>query len=217
MNIEELVKSKGYNQRIMYISDYGSKVYGTFTEKSDNDIVVILDSDEQFYEVSVFKEYNLDLHIISFREFERLLQKHDIMALEVFYSNEAHLRKHFNFNIIHDTLRRSVSSVCGNSWSKARKKLEIPEESDYIAIKSLFHSIRILSYGIDLAKDGKIDFKNVLINSNTGEKITCENLWYSIQQKYESGWRWSEFKAQYTPLQNANATYFRKLAPLDLG
>lgn len=217
MNIEELAKSKGYNQRIIYISDFGSKVYGTLTEKSDNDIVVILDSDVQFYEVSVFKEYNLDLHIISFREFERLLQKHDIMALEVFYSNEDDLRKHFNFNIIHDTLRRSVSSVCGNSWSKCRKKLGIPEESDYIAIKSLFHSIRILSYGIDLSKDGKIDFKNILIDANTGEKITCENLWNNIQQKYGAGWRWSEFKAQYTPLQNANATYFRKLAPLDLG
>ncbi len=217
MNIEELVKSKGYNQRIMYISDYGSKVYGTLTEKSDNDVIVILDSDDYFYEVSVFKEYNLDLHIISFREFERLLQKHDIMALETYYQFPKSFQSLFDFNLIHDNLRRSVSSICGNSWSKARKKLEIPEESDYIGIKSLFHSIRILSYGIDLAKDGKIDFKNVLIDANTGKKISCRNLWQRIQQKYESGWRWLEFKAHYTPIQNSNATLFRKLAHLDLG
>ena len=217
MNIEELVKSKGYNQRIMYISDYGSKVYGTLTKKSDTDVVVILDSDDYFYEVSVFEEHKLDLHIISFREFERLLQKHDIMALETYYQFPRSFQSLFDFNLIHDTLRRSVSSVCGNSWSKARKKLEIPEESDYIGIKSLFHSIRILSYGIDLARDGKIDFKNVLIDAKSGEKISCSELWEAIQEQYESSWRWQEFKAHYTPIQNANATLFRKIAQLDLG
>ena len=127
MNIEELIKFKGYNQRIMYISDYGSKVYGTLTEKSDNDVIVILDSDDYFYEVSVFEEHKLDLHIISFREFERLLQKHDIMALETYYQFPRSFQSLFDFNLIHDTLRRSISSICGNSWSKARKKLEIPE------------------------------------------------------------------------------------------
>ena len=138
------------------------------------------------------------------------------MALEIYYQFNNIERKMFNFSLDLDKLRRRVSAICGNSWSKARKKLEIPEEDDYIALKSLFHSIRILSYGIDLAETGNIDFKNVLIDANSNKKITCSNLWNRIQQKYDSGWRWKEFKEKYTPIQNKNATEFRKIAPLNI-
>lgn len=197
---------------------YGSSVYGTKTEKSDLDIIYIVDNDKEIYEVLQSKDFpfcsgyteKVDLHYISKESFLNLLNRHDIMALEVYYQMRDDQRLMFTFNLNLDTLRRSVSAVCSNSWSKARKKLEIPEEDDYIGLKSLFHSIRILSFGIDIAKDNKIDYLNVLID---GEKISCSNFWHSLQQKYESGWRWPEFKAKYTPLQNANATEFRKLAP----
>lgn len=197
---------------------YGSSVYGTKTEKSDLDIIYIADTDKEIYEVLQSKDFpfcsgyteKVDLHYISKESFLNLLNRHDIMALEVYYQMRDDQRLMFPFNLNLDTLRRSVSAVCSNSWSKARKKLEIPEEDDYIGLKSLFHSIRILSFGIDIAKDNKIDYLNVLID---GEKISCSNFWHSLQQKYESGWRWPEFKAKYTPLQNANATEFRKLAP----
>ena len=197
---------------------YGSSVYGTKTEKSDLDIIYIADNDKEIYEVLQSKDFpfcsgyteKVDLHYISKESFLNLLNRHDIMALEVYYQMRDDQRLMFPFNLNLDTLRRSVSAVCSNSWSKARKKLEIPEEDDYIGLKSLFHSIRILSFGIDIAKDNKIDYLNVLID---GEKISCSNFWHSLQQKYESGWRWPEFKAKYTPLQNANATEFRKLAP----
>lgn len=197
---------------------YGSSVYGTKTEKSDLDIIYIADNDKEIYEVLQSKDFpfcsgyteKVDLHYISKESFLNLLNRHDIMALEVYYQMRDDQRLMFPFNLNLDTLRRSVSAVCSNSWSKARKKLEIPEEDDYIGLKSLFHSIRILSFGIDIAKDNKIDYLNVLID---GEKIRCSNFWHSLQQKYESGWRWPEFKAKYTPLQNANATEFRKLAP----
>lgn len=207
------------NETFIHIDFWGSDIYGTTSEKSDKDIVLIYESDKEIYDVIQTKDYpnlftdelsNVDLHIISSRTFQRLLNEHNIMALEVYYHSKDFLQNYFEFKLNLDTLRRSVSAVCSNSWSKARKKLEIPEEDDYIGLKSLFHSIRILSFGIDIAKDNKIDYLNVLID---GEKISCSNFWHSLQQKYESGWRWPEFKAKYTPLQNANATEFRKLAP----
>ena len=142
-----------------------------------------------------------------------LLNEHDIMALEIYYQFNNIEREMFNFLLDLDKLRRRVSAICGNSWSKARKKLEIPEEDDYIALKSLFHSIRILSYGIDLAETGNIDFKNVLVNGN---KIKCSELLKMIMSEYDSGWRWEEFKEKYTPIQNKNATEFRKIAPLTM-
>ena len=214
-NILEALKLN-YNVRV--VEHFGSTVYGARTDKSDIDIIAICDSDEDLYAIYQSKDYpefsdysrEVDLHIISTRTFQELLDEHDIMSLETYYQMHEDDKELFEFTLDLDKLRRKISAVVNNSWSKARKKLDIPEEDDYLGLKSLFHSIRILSYGIDLARDGGIDFKNILID---GEKISCSNFWHRLRQKYESGWRWKEFKAKYTPLQNANASTFRLLAP----
>ena len=206
----EISQHYRFAKHIMIIVEYGSSVYGTTTEKSDTDLICVVNTDEDIYEVLVHKEHNLDLHIISTRTFKELLDEHDIMALETYYQLSNSFKSLLEFTLDLDKLRRKISAVVNNSWSKARKKLNIPEEDDYIALKSLFHSIRILSYGIDLARDGRIDFKNVLID---GEKIACSNFWKQLQYEYSQGFRWKEFKAEYTSLQNSNATLFRTLAP----
>lgn len=214
----DMLNKLNLNHNARAVQHFGSTVYGTRTDKSDIDIIAITESDEDLYVIYQSKDYpefsdysrNVDLHIISTKTFQKLLDEHDIMALETYYQMHDSDKVLFKFSLDLDKLRRKVSAVCSNSWSKARKKLDIPEEDDYLGLKSLFHSIRILSYGIDIARDGSIDFKNVLID---GEKISCSNLWNRILQKYESGWRWKEFKEKYTPLQNGNATLFRLLAP----
>ena len=213
-----MIAKVNLDYKIITALHYGSIVYGTRTERSDIDIIAIVQSDEDLYNIYQSKDYpefsdystDVDLHLISIKTFQELLNNHDIMALETYYQMHEDDKELFKFSLDLDKLRRKVSAVCSNSWSKARKKLDIPEEDDYLGLKSLFHSIRILSLGIDIAKDGKIDFKNILID---GKKISCSNFWHRIQQKYESGWRWKEFKAVYTPLQNSNATTFRLLAP----
>lgn len=220
----DIINKLNLHYKIIAVTHFGSTVYGTRTDKSDIDIIAITESDEDLYVIYQSKDYpefsdyssNVDLHIISTRTFQELLDGHDIMALETYYQLCEDDKELFRFSLDLDKLRRKVSEVCSNSWSKARKKLDIPEEDDYLGLKSLFHSIRILSYGIDIAQDGKIDFKNVLIDADSGEKIKCSNLFNRILQKYESGWRWKEFKKKYTPLQNSNATLFRLLAPKEL-
>ena len=217
-NILETLKLN-YNVRV--VEHYGSTVYGTRTERSDIDIIAISESEEDSYTIYQSKDYpelsdysrDVDLHIISTKTFQEILNNHDIMALETYYQMHEDDKELFEFTLDLDKLRRKVSAVCSNSWSKARKKLDIPEEDDYLGLKSLFHSIRILSYGIDIARDGKIDFKNILID---GEKISCSNFWKQLQYEYSQGFRWKEFKAEYTPLQNSNATTFRLLAPKEL-
>ena len=208
-----------YSVRV--VEHFGSTVYGTRTERSDIDIIAISESEEDSYTIYQSKDYpelsdysrDVDLHIISTKTFQEILNNHDIMALETYYQMHEDDKELFEFTLDLDKLRRKVSAVCSNSWSKARKKLDIPEEDDYLGLKSLFHSIRILSYGIDLARDGGIDFKNILID---GEKISCSNFWKQLQYEYNQGWRWKEFKAEYTPLQNSNASTFRSLAPKEL-
>ena len=217
----DMLQKLNLNYNVRIVEHYGSTVYKTRTNNSDIDIICIAELDEELYEIyqsfkySEFEYYseNVDLHIISTKTFQKLLDEHDIMALETWFQMHEDDKSLFKFKLNLDTLRRKVSAVVSNSWSKARKKLDIPKEDDYIALKSLFHSIRILSYGIDIARNGKIDFENVLID---GEKISCSNFWKQLQYEYSQGFRWKEFKAEYTPLQNKNATFFRELAPKEL-
>lgn len=203
-----------------FMSYYGSIVYNTNTKISDTDIVYVFDSSEDIYEVieahkmpEFFDLPKIDLHYISTFAFQKLLNSHDIMALETYYQLPNDYKEWFNFELNLDTLRRKISAVVSNSWSKARKKLDIPEESDYIALKSLFHSLRILSYGINLAESNKIDYLNVTLDSR---KMTCKELLEDILNDYNNGYRWIEFKEKYKQIQNANATKFRLLAPKEL-
>lgn len=203
-----------------FMSYYGSIVYNTNTKISDTDIVYVFDSSEDIYEVieahkmpEFFDLPKIDLHYISTFAFQKLLNSHDIMALETYYQLPNDYKEWFNFELNLDTLRRKISAVVSNSWSKARKKLDIPEESDYIALKSLFHSLRILSYGINLAESNKIDYLNVTLDSR---KMTYKELWEDILNDYNNGFRWIEFKEKYKQIQNANATKFRLLAPKEL-
>ena len=203
-----------------FITYYGSIIYGTNTKISDTDIVYVFDSSEDIYEVieaqkmpEFFDLPKIDLHYISTFAFQKLLNSHDIMALETYYQLPNDYKEWFNFELNLDTLRRKISAVVSNSWSKARKKLDIPEESDYIALKSLFHSLRILSYGINLAESNKIDYLNVTLDSR---KMTCKELLEDILNDYNNGYRWIEFKEKYKQIQNANATKFRLLAPKEL-
>lgn len=214
----DMAQQLGFTDKCLGVYKYGSSIYGTKTEKSDLDLVFIADTEKEIYEVLQSKDFpfcsgyteKVDLHYISKESFIKLLNEHDIMALEVYYQMRDDERLKYPFNLNLDTLRRSVSAVCSNSWSKARKKLDIPEEDDYIGLKSLFHSVRILSFGRNIAKDNKIDYLNVLIKN---EVVKSKDFWLQLENEYNSGFRWKEFKLKYTEIQNFNATEFRKLAP----
>src|SRR5690606_16367271 len=100
-------------------------------------------------------------------------------------------------------LRRSISAVASNSFVKCKKKLiKGPDYNPYIAKKSLFHSLRILDFGIQIATHGKImDFSS------------CNHLYRDIMSIESDDWE--IFKEKYTPLANSLKSKFKKVAPLD--
>jgi predicted nucleotidyltransferase len=90
------------DEKILSIYLYGSRVYGTATEKSDYDFVVVINSEKLFLDVLEIQGNHVSVY--NKKQFQELVDQHE----------------------------------------------------EYIAKKSLWHSFRIIYFGIQLATTGKI-------------------------------------------------------------
>lgn len=188
------------SDKIVGVYPFGSFTYDTTTDKSDADFVVIVDSDGVDH--VQYETPQLDIHILSINHYKKLLDNHDIMALEVFYNPYALKKFKVDFKPNLAKLRHSISAVVSNSWVKAKKKVELENEDSWVGYKSLFHSMRILDFGIQIARDGAI------LNY-----ASVSPLLFQILGMVRANRPFSEIMAHFKPIQNANLTLFRQLAP----
>ena len=181
------------------IFPFGSQVYGTCTAKSDWDyLAVIPDS----FAIGTGTEYNhnkVNVHIYKKKDWQDQLNQHKIHTLEAYYLPDNVCRTNFKFNLSLSALRHELSQKASNSFVKAKKKIEV-EKDFLVGWKSLFHSLRILDFGIQIATKGCIE-----------NYSSCNLHWQDIinNPQYE----WDYYKKKYQPVYNDLATEFRKAAP----
>jgi hypothetical protein len=132
------------------------------------------------------------------------------MAMECYFQENPIKSLNLEINFELKQLRHSISSTSNNSYVKCKKKLTIEEQNEqnqYIGVKSLFHSIRIIKLGIEIAKKITIEKDNVLdFNSNN---LFKEILEFSKNVNY----KWENLHEKYKPIFNKYSTEFKKLAP----
>lgn len=182
-----------YPQCNIYL--YGSHVYNTNSEKSDYDFIIVGNTTS---EESIKTEFG-DLHFYSKPDFMNLLYRQEISALECYFLPEEFKRERFPLEWTLDLgkLRDSCSQKSSNSWVKAKKKLLV-ENEPYLAQKSLFHSLRIIQFAIQIAATGKL--------SNFDTRI----LWNEVVSLPLDWEHWvSHFKSRYNSLKSE----FKKNAP----
>lgn len=201
--------------------EYGSRVYGTHDEHSDWDAYKIVDGTEIKVEQwgnSPFEQRGRPSDrnevMCSVDEFQKVLDAHDVVALEVYFQgqeNESFKSLGLEFNLDIAKLRHVFSEKISHSWVKAKKLLEVeaPQyprcdwryvEEIYRGKKSLFHSLRITRFGIQIAKFGQIhDFQE------------CAKLHKEIMSMEDENWQ--PYKDKYQPLKNQYMSEFRELAP----
>lgn len=184
------------DEPILKVYQYGSIVYGSHTPDSDSDYIVVVDSDEPLLYYSV-REDDSDYTIYSPSYFIKKIKEHNISILEcIFQSEDDPFVKHFTYNP--ENLRRSISAISSNSFVKCKKKIRDGEP--YIGKKSMFHSIRILMFGIQIAKYGKIvDYRE------------ANELLPIIMNMSE----WDEIKFVCQPIYNELKSEFKLLVPLE--
>lgn len=182
---------------IIKVYRYGSRVYRCHQDNSDYDFIVVVRADEDLY-YGVGTTANVNFTVYSESMFIKKIKEHHISIMEcIFQSEDDPYVKYFELN--KSQLRRAIRSVSSNSYVKCKKKLA--QGDDYIGKKSLFHSLRILNFGIQIALYGKIvDYAS----ANVFHKMIFEmsNDWVELDYKFK-------------PIYNSMSSVFKKLAPLE--
>jgi predicted nucleotidyltransferase len=200
------------NNNIIAMYDYGSTVYGTRSEKSDNDVIMVVndkDKDHLQQELSAW----FDVNVYSHQEFTELIKKHEITALECLALPESNIWKKpeqdWQFELNLPELRQSLSAKSSNSWVKAKKKFIVEQDyAPYIGQKSAWHAIRIMEFGYQIATQGKIE-NFAAVNHLLPQIMKC-NSWQEIDDQFrktcnEYSSRFRQVAPKELPVQNSNA------------
>lgn len=192
--LNDIIKeAKVHPSRVKGCYIFGSRVYGTSSEISDWDVILVCNTSATEREL---KSDLYNIHIIIPAVFEKLIKDNHVKAIECLFAPDWAVLKKFpcEFKLKMDSLRHNYSHTVSNSWVKCKKKLE--QGDYYIGVKSIFHSIRIADFGIQFVKTGGINYESM------------NWLWDEIKTKE---WTWEELKEKYQPLRNSKMTEFRML------
>jgi predicted nucleotidyltransferase len=194
------------------VTPFGSRVYGTAREDSDYDYIAVYapgrykfwpeQSPNIHKDDMTWESGNVTIHQWGYREFEDLLNQYsNIEALEVYFHPSSKLKNNIWYVRNLEALRTSISKTSSNSWVKAKKKIW---QGDYLlGQKSLFHSLRVLEFGIQIAE------WRTIIDFSAANKYWIEIQ--EIAQHHKDDW--GVFYERFHLQHNRLSTEFRKLAP----
>ncbi len=196
MNIED--------ENILNCYKFGSHVYGTQNESSDEDFICVVKNP--------INSENNNIHFYTIEMFQTLLNNCEIQMLECYFLDKNFILKEnyvFDFELNLSKLRTSISTITSNSFVKGKKKLIVSGDYDLnIGLKSVFHSLRILDFGIQIASQGLIyDYKSM--------NYVLEDI-YKMSENYERIDLWNKINEKYKPIFNKKSSIFKELAPKDL-
>lgn len=185
--ISEATKLPAWKLRNIYV--FGSTVYGNNTELSDVDFCVVgsnLLPHQEWKVPSVdlgSKVAPINIHVYTNDVFAEMVRTLHIIAIEcILAPDEFKIKEDQKFEI--DTSNKSVVasailSTSSNCWGKSKYKMN---DGDLIrGVKSAYHSLRILDFGIQILKHGKI--KDFSAGSKWRKKLDGCLSWRDIKKK----------------------------------
>lgn len=202
------------DEDVLSVYSYGSRVYGTATEKSDHDFVVVLKNVETESDRIDSQDHPISITIYSKEGFQEKVNLHKIGALECIFCPQNKILKstmEFSFKLDKSALRASISEKCSKDWNQAKKRFSDSQgwnpvtnqpyvRKVYEAKKSLFHCFRMLDFATQIIEKGKI------INFSS-----CNDLWEEIVT--DPADTWEPYKEKYHQSYNSKLIQFRKIAP----
>ena len=188
---------------ILNVYRYGSKVYKSDNETSDQDFIIIFKNGTVKDEFAVTRG-DISVHMYQHSSFQDLVTRHKITALEMCFLPKQFVLKEdkpFNCKIDLQKLRSTISEKASHSFVKAKKKIIVEKDRDlYISKKSLFHSLRIIEFGIQMAKHNRIT-----------DYSAANDIWIDIYTDPSTDWE--HYHEKFKPIFNSKMSDFRELAP----
>jgi len=173
--------------KVRNIYVYGSRVYGSNKPNSDFDIIVVAGA-LLIHEEFKSEKYNVHVHTPD--KFKQDLTNYMMHCLECYYAPswaQVQVKDTYpEFKIQSAKLKQSILTQSSNTWNHSKYKFH---NGDIVrGLKSGFHAIKCLEFGIQILKTGKIsDFGS---NNELLKEIT--------QSEY---YDWKPFKEKYLPLK----------------
>lgn len=199
-NVNETFLSTLFENAIN-IYHYGSYVYGTYIDGiSDIDYIVIVPDSMQNLDDQQFECNNKQCTVYTEATWQRMLDRCDVDAIECYFLPEKFIVKEteiFIADITREKIRSSFSHVASNSFVKCKKKLEVEKDfAPTVGKKSLWHSLRIIDFGIQ-----------ILVHGSIIDYSSMNHMYNEIVKSERNDWPF--FKERYKPIYNKLKTKFR--------
>lgn len=198
-NKKEFQQNIQNNKNVLSCFYYGSRVYGTFNEKSDFDFIVVTNQKEDI------AFHHCDITAYTKEEFEEKIQQHEISILEcLFLPTEKIIKNEVQWTFHKDLglLRKSISEKSSNSWVKCKKKFLVEQDyNPYIGKKSAWHSLRLLDFGKQIAVHNQIIHYSSM-NDLYDSVMSCQS--------------WEEIEQNFKKIYNQKSTEFKLVAPKNI-
>ena len=180
---------------VLWIIQYGSSTQG-IKDFKDIDYMVVVKDNFDLHGVGRKIIGNYDFNFYTLSQFNTMMLNNDISCLEAYVCEDKYYVKgdRIPLKINPDKVREQCAKVSSNSWVKAKKKLTIDKDyNPYIALKSLYHSMRILALGTNILGSIEI-YRLVFERENCGwEKL--DDFFREFYNKSRSCLRASHKKA----------------------
>jgi len=187
-----LIKALNLNNAdVLNVYPFGSRVYGTNSHKSDYDYIVVGNTYIKPIEIDCLNlkgEYlgrQFSAIVYDTQSFSQKLKEHSISAMECIFLPEELLL--LNTAVFSFTPNKTVlaNNICRKSRLDFEKaEVRFTAGSLEKAKKSLFHAMRVLDFGTQITKHGKIlDYQKCgeiyfeLINNPSQKGKDYLNLW----------------------------------------
>ena len=143
---------------------YGSRIYGTHTGESDWDILVVLNDDSSFILNEGINNYFtigiLDITVLKLENVKNELRQHNMQRIELLWpplQNVLPLQNDLlQFFVLDRKMLRVAVSTISNKCMGYAKILWLKENDIKKSKKNVFHSIRYVLFGAQIALTGKI-------------------------------------------------------------
>lgn len=181
---DHILKELGIEGDVIAMYPYGSQIYGTATEKSDHDYIIVMKG--ALLDNGAFKnnaisneDYTIQGTVYSRGGFLDAINRYEISALECLSLDDSQvILKKWPFKVTNWNTKEMVKQIIRKaSESRHYSKMASKNGDKEHAIKSMFHALRILQFGLQLKEHQKIvDFKACNRLYSDFKKISPENF-----------------------------------------